>query len=130
MARKKTMQNRCDELLQKVKLWAQEGGTWVDLHNKIYGVGGLAGDLFPTEKDRLEFSRTDTFREIQAIMDSMMDAEKPVAAKMPSANGKILVRIPRSLHAALLLEAEAEGVSLNQLVLAKLACQLQNAVAS
>ena len=30
------------------------------------------------------------------------------------------IGLPRSVHAALLLEAEAEGVSLNQLCLAKL----------
>jgi len=35
------------------------------------------------------------------------------------------VRIPKSLHAALASEAEAEGVSLNQLVQAKLSLHLQ-----
>jgi len=35
------------------------------------------------------------------------------------------VRLPKSLHAALAREAEAEGVSLNQLVVAKLALHLQ-----
>jgi predicted HicB family RNase H-like nuclease len=38
------------------------------------------------------------------------------------------VRIPKSLHAALLAEAEAEGISLNQLCLTKLAVQLRAAV--
>jgi predicted HicB family RNase H-like nuclease len=35
------------------------------------------------------------------------------------------VRIPKSLHAALASESEAEGVSLNQFVLAKLSLHLQ-----
>jgi predicted HicB family RNase H-like nuclease len=35
------------------------------------------------------------------------------------------VIVPKSLHAALASEAEAEGVSLNQLVVAKLALHLQ-----
>ena len=35
------------------------------------------------------------------------------------------MHIPKSLHAALANEAEAEGVSLNQLVLAKLSLHLQ-----
>jgi predicted HicB family RNase H-like nuclease len=35
------------------------------------------------------------------------------------------VRVPKSLHAALACEADAEGVSLNQLIVAKLALHLQ-----
>jgi predicted HicB family RNase H-like nuclease len=42
-----------------------------------------------------------------------------------SANGAISVRLPRSVHAALLAEAKAEGVSLNPLRVAKLIAQLR-----
>jgi predicted HicB family RNase H-like nuclease len=45
-----------------------------------------------------------------------------------SANGAISVRLPRSVHAALLAEAKAEGVSLNQLCVAKLIAQLRAVV--
>jgi predicted HicB family RNase H-like nuclease len=38
------------------------------------------------------------------------------------------VRLPRTVHAALLVEAEAEGVSLNQLCVAKLVAQLRSVV--
>ncbi len=41
-------------------------------------------------------------------------------------NGKILVCVPKSLHAALSHEAESEGVSLNQLIVAKLSAQLRD----
>lgn len=40
------------------------------------------------------------------------------------ANGNISVRLPKSIHAALLKQAAAEGVSLNQLCVAKLAVPL------
>ena len=45
-----------------------------------------------------------------------------------SASGAISLRLPQALHAALMNEAEQEGVSLNQLCLAKLAVQLREAV--
>ncbi len=45
-----------------------------------------------------------------------------------SANGAISVRLPRSVHAALLAEAREEGVSLNQLCVAKLVAQLRAVV--
>ncbi len=38
-------------------------------------------------------------------------------------NGKILVRVPKSLHKELVARAQAEGVSLNQLIVYKLAQQ-------
>jgi len=47
-----------------------------------------------------------------------------------ASSGKFVVRLPRSLHAALIAEAEREGVSLNQLCVAKLAVQLQTEVSS
>ena len=50
--------------------------------------------------------------------------QPPLRPEPKEYSGKFNVRIPRSLHAALVSEAEAEGVSLNQLVLAKLALHL------
>jgi predicted HicB family RNase H-like nuclease len=40
-------------------------------------------------------------------------------------SGKILLRLPRSLHASLIDEAIAEGTSLNQLILSKLSVPLR-----
>jgi antitoxin HicB len=51
--------------------------------------------------------------------------DPPVRPQRREYSGKFNVRVPRSLHAALAREAEAEGVSLNQLVVAKLALHLQ-----
>lgn len=51
----------------------------------------------------------------------MSDAD--IVERPPS--GKLMVRIPKSLHAALREEACDEGVSLNQLMLAKLSVGLK-----
>jgi predicted HicB family RNase H-like nuclease len=45
-----------------------------------------------------------------------------------SANGAIRVRLPRSVHAALLAEAKAEGGGLNQLCLSELVAQVRAVV--
>jgi antitoxin HicB len=50
--------------------------------------------------------------------------EPPVGPQRREYSGKFNIRVPKSLHAALASEAEAEGVSLNQLVVAKLALHL------
>ncbi len=55
--------------------------------------------------------------------DDLGDPES-IADLTAKANGALSIRLPRSIHAALLAEAKAEGVSLNQLCSAKLAVQL------
>jgi predicted HicB family RNase H-like nuclease len=51
-----------------------------------------------------------------------------VKGAMPRKSGRFVVRLPQSLHLALEQEAQREGISLNQLVVAKLAAQLSDTV--
>lgn len=62
---------------------------------------------------------------LEAAIARGRDIPKPPASAAPtSASGRLLVRMPRSLHASLLQRAEVEGVSANQLVVAAIARQL------
>ena len=113
------------QLLEFAQATAKTSTTWMQLHNAVYGLGGKFGELFPDQKSRVVFAKSPEFREIASLIGSLKgdDAEDAV---LPS--GKFLLRLPESMHAALLAEAKAEGVSLNQLCLAKLAAQLQAVV--
>jgi len=51
--------------------------------------------------------------------------EIPEPAAEPQYSGKFLVRGPKSLHAALIREAELEGVSLNQFVVSALSAAVE-----
>jgi predicted HicB family RNase H-like nuclease len=62
-------------------------------------------------------------------MDQVEDRTGLVEGATPKKSGKFVVRLPRSLHAALEAEAEREGVSLNQLVVAKLSMQMSHVLA-
>ncbi len=53
-----------------------------------------------------------------------MDRTGLVDGTTPQKSGKFVVRLPKSLHATLDREARDEGVSLNQLVVTKLAFQM------
>jgi predicted HicB family RNase H-like nuclease len=56
------------------------------------------------------------YKQILALMNRLPSPPvKEVSDLTASANVAISVRLPRSVHAALLAEAKAEGVSLNQL---------------
>jgi len=110
---------------------AASAGSWVDAHNALFGIGGKLVELFPTESERVAFSKTPQFKEItERIGELRASGGDPpaIANLLVTANGQVSVRLPRSIHAALLAEAESEGVSLNQLCLAKLSVQLRAAV--
>jgi hypothetical protein len=105
---------------------AGETADWLELSNALFGPGGKATVAFPTERERTAFCKTEEYKRILALMDRLpAPPVKEVVELTASANGAISVRLPRSVHAALLAEAKAEGVSLNQLCLSKLVAQLR-----
>ena len=121
---KRSIESRGRELLTLARKLAQTPGlTWVEANNAIYGPGGPFVRLFPNAKDRVAFAKTKESRQIDRFIDSL--PEPPVGPQRREYSGKFNVRVPKSLHASLASEAEAEGVSLNQLVVTKLALHLQ-----
>ena len=98
----------------------------------IFGPGGMAIKAFPTQADRIAFVATKEYRAIFDLIEDLRekqgDPEPQPLEELTNPAGKILLRVPRSLHAALIAEAESEGVSVNQLILAKLAAQLRAVV--
>jgi hypothetical protein len=118
---------------RQVLAFAEQRATkvadWLELHFALFGVDGKATELFPTEGKRAAFLRTAEYKRILALMDTLpRPPDKEVRELVSSANGAISVRLPRSVHGALLAEAKAEGVSLNQLCLSKLVAQLRAVV--
>ena len=112
---KRTIESRAQDLLTRARKLAQSpGATWAEVNNAIYGPGGPFARLFPSAQDRLSFAKTKESRQIDRLIDNL--PEPPVGPQQREYSGKFNVRVPKSLHAALASEAEAEGVSLNQLV--------------
>jgi len=121
---KRSIESRAQELLTRARQLAQMSDlTWVEANNAIYGAGGPFARLFPNAKDRVAFAKTKESQQIDRLIDSL--PEPAVGPQRREYSGKFNVRVPKSLHAALASEAESEGVSLNQLVVAKLALHLQ-----
>jgi predicted HicB family RNase H-like nuclease len=117
---KKSIKERAQAILTLVKELVETPGlTWVDASNAVYAPGGPFGRMFLTEAERIAFGISKEGKQIDDLIASL--PEPPVRPLPKDYSGKFNVRIPKSLHAALATEAEAEGVSLNQLVVAKLA---------
>jgi len=114
-------------ILDKARELAGSCRTWADLSNSLFDpLEGLVARTFPRSDERTKFRKTRVYDELYALVEKKMEATGVVSGASPRKSGKFVVRLPRSLHAALEREAEAEGTSLNQLVVAKLAVQLDN----
>ena len=123
------IQAKAREALKFAQQRAAHSANWIELHNALFGIGGKATELFRTESERTAFSRTEQYKQILALMDTLSPpATKEFGELLASANGAISVRLPRTVHAALLAEAKSEGISLNQLCLSKLVAQLRAVV--
>ncbi|MFL5342408.1 MAG: toxin-antitoxin system HicB family antitoxin [Gemmataceae bacterium] len=116
-----------EQLLDHARQLATAGDPdWIELHNAIFGIGGRFSQLFTTAPERERFFKTPECKEITGMIEERQVGNSAEEI-FKNVNGRLLVRVPRSIHAALLAEADAEGISLNQLCLAKLCVQLRSA---
>lgn len=117
------------DLLQKAEQAARHTDAWADLSNFLFNpADGLITKAYPTREAREKFVETEEYRKIRRLIADAAQRDGLTEDSAPKKSGRFLVRLPSSLHLALEQEAEAEGVSLNQLVVAKLAAQLSEVV--
>jgi hypothetical protein len=115
------------KILEKARGLARSSHTWADLSNSLFNpLEGLVVKTFPHGKERAKFRKTHAYEELHALVQKKIEVTGVDGGACPKKSGKFVVRLPRSLHAALEREAEAEGTSLNQLVVTKLAVRLDN----
>jgi hypothetical protein len=113
------------ELLQQARELAGSVQSWADLSNALFDpVEGIVSRAFATRAEREAFAKTPEYQQIRELLEQARERFGLVAGATPKRSGRFVVSMPRSLQAALEREANAEGVSLNQLIVAKLAVQL------
>lgn len=120
------------KILESAKDVALSAETWADLSNALFDPEeGLVAKAYPTREQREQFVKTDEYRAIRQLIDAAAERTGFIEGATPkNKSGRFLVRLPRTLHAALEAEAEEEGVSLNQLVVTKLAVQISRLASS
>lgn len=98
-------------------LSAEEGGGFLITFPDIPGCMSDG----ETEAEAVESGRDAFVAVISALHDMGRDIPAPLFspddATAPSASGKFVARVPKSIHAKLATRAKIEGVSLNTLVL-------------
>jgi hypothetical protein len=117
--------NATKELLKEAEQAARETESWADLSNFLFNpVDGLVAKAYPTRAAREAFVQTEEYRKIRRLISEAMERHGLVEGATPKKTERLTIQLPRTLRAALEIEATEEGVSLEQLVLAKLAVGL------
>ena len=114
---------KAKDLLKLAKKLHKDEPDWYTMSNAIFGNNGPCAKAFPNRSERQAFLEGPEYKEIKKLMLTLSMPHESVADG-EEASGKFVVRVPQSMHAALQVEAKNEGVSLNQLVLSKLAIGL------
>jgi hypothetical protein len=119
--------SKASELLEKAQELAASATSWADLSNALFDpTVGIVAQAFDSRAEREVFVQTPEYRQIRELIDQARDRFGLLAGATPITTSRFVVRLPRSLQTALEREAAAEGVSLDQLIVAKLAVQLKD----
>lgn len=122
------MTKQAQQILKSANEIALSAESWADLSNALFDPEeGLVAKAYPTRESREGFVRSAEYRAIRQMIDSAAEKTGFIEGATPkNKSGRFVVRLPRTLHAALETEADNEGVSLNQLVVTKLAVQMSH----
>lgn len=118
------IESKSNRVLDYARRLAERVESWADFSNELYAPGGKIDAAFSTEIERQAFYDSEQCKEIDSLLAAVMRRTGVVNGATPSKSGKFVVRIPKTVHQKLEIEARREGVSLNQLAACKLSIPL------
>lgn len=114
-----SLDQRREAVTQALRL-SRASRDWETFFKQVMGIDGLIYQLFPTIDERRQFETTSEYVEIQHILAEMRS--RPQKRNLPDREKTkmITVRLPESLHTALMQEADDLNTSMNKLCISKL----------
>lgn len=100
------------------QLFAQEP-DWVVFYREVLGLRGIVRQTFPTREELAAFEQTESYQDILRLL-TILREQGPTAVATGEPTRVITVRLPRSLHEALRVEAFEHRTSMNKLCISKL----------
>jgi predicted HicB family RNase H-like nuclease len=107
------------EVKRKVERLFAEEPDWVTFYREVFGLRGLMRQLFPTREALAAFEQSEGYQEMLQMLTRLR--ERGNAATDPEEPTRVItVRLPKSLHEALRIEAHEHRTSMNKLCVSKL----------
>ena len=102
-----------------------ENPDWATFFREILGLNGVVRRAYSTRAALAEFERTETYAEILQMVTRLR--ERAASNEVPQEPTKVItVRLPKSVHDALRVEAHEHCISMNKLCISKLLQLIEN----
>ena len=113
------IEQRGQEVLRVAQEAFPQTGSWVVFYREMLGEDGICRKLYSDPDEMRYFETTPEFAELQEMIAAMrsQDQSKGDAAEPER---MITIRLPKSLHDALRIEAKEMNLSINKLCISKL----------
>ncbi len=120
---------KAEHIVEQARSLFQIAKNWADFSTEIFGhKDGLIAKAFSDEAERQLFYDTEQYKSVCTMRRKLMEKFGVNKGGTPEKSGRVLVRLPRSVHKALEVEAKKEGVSVNQLAVSKLSLPLRERI--
>ena len=110
---------RCQAVCREANRLFTQDPDWVTFYREVLGINGKIRKAFPDAQDLAEFEKTEEYQEIQQMLAKLRERGRaqPTEAEPTRV---ITVRMPKSLHETLRVEAHERHTSMNKLCISKL----------
>ena len=123
------MDQKPQEVIKVAHTLFSQKPDWVTFFREVLGLGGIVRQMYPTTHDLTEFEKTAEYGEIQQML-AKLRVEGPPVPEEKEPTRVITVRLPKSLHEFLQVEAHEKCTSMNQLCISKLVQWLDSDLAA
>jgi len=114
-----TSEKRGDEIHRQAELLFSQHPDWVAFYREVLGLHGMVRRKYTTRESLTEFEQTEAYLQIQQML-TCLRKQGPPAKDEAEPTRVITVRLPKSLHEALVVEAHEHHTSMNKLCISKL----------
>jgi len=128
-----TSSDKHEEIKSAIEKLFETKPDWVKFYREVMGLKGLVRQAFPTLEAMAEFEQTETYRLVHRMVTELRkpppkkdledgeESEDNEDVKEEEEETRVItVRIPKSMHDALRIEAHEYRTSMNKLCISKL----------
>src|SRR6266852_1360928 len=123
-----SIERKANYILEQAKVLAANANSWTEFSTAMFDQhDGLVAKSFTTPIEKEAFFDYEQYREVNKILLGLIK-RFGVKDTTSEKSGRFVVRVPKTVHAKLVVEAKREGVSLNQLAVSKLSVPLRESM--
>lgn len=115
------------EVLRFARQLVHHGADWVKAYRELLGTRGLIRRTYSSREELAEFEQTGAYREIQQMLRELREQGASAESSLEPTS-VITVRLPKSVHDALKVEAHEHQTSMNKLCISKLLQFIDNSL--